>query len=335
MSRTTDGYDTRWIRERRPPKESVDPREPLGQMWEEERIRRATRAPCLTVFLAGAECPFTCLFCDLWRRTLDGPTPPGALPAQLERALEAAGSPPTGAADRTGTRAGPAPAAHLTVKLYNASNFFDPGAVPPEDHDRLCELVAGFDRVVVECHPRLVDSRCRSFADGLDGQLQVAMGLETVHPEAFPRLNLGMELEDYDRAAAELQAAGLEIRAFVLLGTPFVPEAERVESTVRAVRYAEDRGADHVSIVPVRTGNGALEVVREKGAFRPPTLRELEAALERCLGTGDAVVTADLWDAERLAGCRRCASRRLERLRSMNLTGEPGSPVTCRDCGAG
>ena len=49
------------------------------------------------MFLSGAECPFTCSFCDLWRWTIDGPTPPGALSIQLERILQAHDTP---AADR-------------------------------------------------------------------------------------------------------------------------------------------------------------------------------------------------------------------------------------------
>ena len=39
-------------------------------------------------------------------------------------------------------------------------------------------LVSPFERVVVECHPRLIDDRCEEFDAKLDGQLEVAMGLE-------------------------------------------------------------------------------------------------------------------------------------------------------------
>ena len=87
-------------------------------MEEERSLNGVERA--VTVFLAGAECPFTCSFCDLWRWTLDGPTPPGALPTQLERALESLVS----------------PVPHR-LKLYNASNFFDRRAVPVEDLPRI------------------------------------------------------------------------------------------------------------------------------------------------------------------------------------------------------
>src|SRR4029078_1412234 len=117
-----------------------DPWHPPGVIWESEWTPGHGVMPALTVFLDRAECPFTCVFCDLWRHTLDGPTPPGSLPAQLALAL--AGEPP-------------APHAETLIKLYNASNFFRPGSVPGACGARLPPLVAPFPRVVVESHPRL------------------------------------------------------------------------------------------------------------------------------------------------------------------------------------
>ena len=57
-----------------------------GSLVEEERRPDGRIERALTVFLAGAECPFTCSFCDLWRCTIDGPTPPGALTGTAARA---------------------------------------------------------------------------------------------------------------------------------------------------------------------------------------------------------------------------------------------------------
>ncbi|MEJ2311971.1 MAG: hypothetical protein P8Y11_06240 [Gemmatimonadales bacterium] len=66
----------------------MDPFLPLGHLWEEERTEAGT-VRTLAVFLAGAECPFTCIYCDLWRRTLDGrpKTDAGAL-QKMSRTLE-------------------------------------------------------------------------------------------------------------------------------------------------------------------------------------------------------------------------------------------------------
>src|SRR6185503_16204310 len=73
------------IRSLRAPKPAVDPWKAHGSTIDSERRPGGIVERALTVFLAGAECPFTCSFCDLWRWTLDGPTPPGALPAQLKQ----------------------------------------------------------------------------------------------------------------------------------------------------------------------------------------------------------------------------------------------------------
>ncbi len=307
---------SQWVRSQRIPRFEPDPWKPLGHLWEEERTAEGGTIPALTVFLAGAECPFTCVFCDLWRETLAGPTPAGALPEQIRKALAAAGP----------LRA---PAA---LKLYNASNFFEPRAVPPEDEPEILDLSAPFARVTVECHPRLIGDRCLRFAERLAGRLEVAMGLETVHPEALPRLNKGMTLDDFDRAADTLRKAGIGLRAFVLVSPPFVPPEEAIEWVYRSAAYAFERGAERVALIPVRSDNGFLETLWEAGDFTHPRLDQLEEALERCLDL-NGIVTADLWDARRFADCPHCADARLARLDRMNRSGRAEPRANCAICG--
>src|SRR6202012_4926683 len=78
-----------------------------------------------TLFLTGKECAFKCLMCDLWKNTLDEPTPKGAILRQLDHALSQL---PDGD----------------VIKLYNSSNFFDPNAVPPEDYPGIIERVQSY-----------------------------------------------------------------------------------------------------------------------------------------------------------------------------------------------
>jgi archaeosine synthase beta-subunit len=318
---------TRWIRNLRPPRATIpDPWHAVGWSVEEERTLAGPRVSAVTVFLTGAECPFTCVFCDLWRHTLPGATPPGALPAQLAEVLEAL-------PERLARKHwGEAP-----LKLYNASNFFEDRAVPPQDDAALAHLAAPFGRTIVECHPRLVlarEVRCRTFAERLGDRLEVALGLETVHPEALPQLNKKVRREDFHRAATALRSWGIAVRAFVLLGAPHIPTGESVEWTVRSVGEALDAGAEHVAIIPVRGGNGALEALAQQGAFTPPTLPQLEAALEQGLRreTGRGVVAADLWDLETFRHCEECFAKRRERLQAMNLRGTVPPPVVCPHC---
>lgn len=306
----------RRIRSLRGPKPYVDPYRAHGSLVEEERRPSGAVERALTVFLAGAECPFTCSFCDLWRYTLDGPTPPGALTQQLRSVLtKLDGDIPT------------------RLKLYNASNFFDRRAVPHEDVAGLAALAQPFAGVTVESHASTIGAATVAFARAIGGRLEVAMGLETIHPVAAAELNKRLDLARFDRAADFLASANIDLRAFVLLGAPFVPAEQSIEWTVRTVEHAVYRGAAVVSIIPVRGGNGEMERLRELGYFTPPTLSQLEEALDECLSFGQTVVTADLWDAERLAGCTQCRDERIARLGRLNVTGRAEPRVVCDACG--
>src|SRR5213079_2716284 len=110
-----------------------------------------------------------------WRFTTRADTPAGAIPVQLDAALAFWRE-----RGETVSR----------IKLYNASNFFDPGAVPESDYEAIGARVSGLDQVIVESHPSLVGPRVDRFLDALGTvPLEVAMGLETVHPKALDALN--------------------------------------------------------------------------------------------------------------------------------------------------
>ena len=288
-----------------------------GSLLEDERRPGGKIEQALTVFLTGAECPFTCSFCDLWQWTLDGPTPPAALTRQLGSVL--------------GARDGQTPD---RLKLYNASNFFDQRAVPSEDVLGIAKLAAPFAAITVESHANTIGAKTLEFARQIPGRLEVAMGLETIHPAAAAQLNKRLDLARFDSAARFLSDNGIDLRVFVLLGAPYVPVDESVAWTVRTVEYAVERGASVVSIIPVRGGNGELERLQELGHFTPPTLLQLEESLDLSLQFTSAVVTADLWDVDRLPACEQCHAERVERLRRANVSGRAESRVSCGLCGA-
>lgn len=304
----------RRIRSLRGPKPAADPWQAHGSLIEDERRPNGTIERALTVFLAGAECPFTCSFCDLWRWTIDTPSPEGALPHQLSTLLDTVSEAPQ------------------RLKLYNASNFFDARAVPPVDRPRIAALASGFAGVTVESHANTIGAPVLDFAHMLSGRLEVAIGLETIHPDAMAHANKRMTLPGFDAAARFLTTHDIDLRVFVLLGAPYVPCDAAVEWAVKSVAYAGARGAAVVSVIPVRGGNGELERLESLGHFTPPSLAHLEATIDACLPTGHAVITADLWDIDRLTACPACRSTRIDRLRRINLTGIAEPPISCPVC---
>lgn len=301
---------TKQIEAARPPRAIVDPWRPYLFFVESEYSRAGRLEPVATLFLTNRECPFRCVFCDLWKHTTTTTVPLGAIPAQIDFAL-----------------AQLPPAAH--IKLYNSGNFFDVQAIPAADHPAIAARLQTFQTVIVENHPRLCGPACLRFRDGLPGQLEIAVGLETIHPEVLPRLNKQMTVADFDRAAEFLQQAGIDLRVFVLLRPPGLSEQEGVDWAVRSVEHAFRRGARCVAIIPVRAGNGILDQWQDRGLFAPPGLRALEQAVEAGLQLAAGRVWGDLWDVERLEACQLCRAERIARVRIMNESQQIPSPVHC------
>ncbi|MGA7989949.1 MAG: radical SAM protein [Thermoanaerobaculia bacterium] len=292
---------------RRPPKNLVEPLRPYDWFVENEPDTPGTPVPVATIFLSNRECSFRCTMCDLWKNTLDASTREGAIAEQVRWALERLPS-----------------ARH--VKLYNAGSFFDAAAVPAADHEAIAGLVRGFDRVVVECHPTLVSEAVLRFRDLLAGpELEVALGLETAHEGALEKLNKAMTVADFENAARFLRAHDVRVRSFILVGIPFLRREEWAEATRTSLAVSFAAGASVVSLVPTRLGNGTLEELQRQGLFEPPTLRDLEMALEDFLegeegrAAAAGLLLADLWNVDALAAASCCAAARVDRLRTMSL----------------
>ncbi len=293
--------NTAAIRARRGPKVAVDPRRAYAFFRERERSAVGVIEDIGTVLLTNRECPFTCVFCDLWRHTLDEPTPRGAIVAQLEEAL-------------------PQLMPVSVVKLYNAGNFFDPQAISPGDWPAIAELVKWARVVIVENHPRLTDDRLLGFRDLLSGRLEVALGLETANENILSRLNKQMTVADFDRTARWLRDHDCDVRAFVQLGLPGLTGDEDVEWTVRSIETAFSAGAQAVSIIPTRAGNGLMDDWQQQGHFTPPRLDSLHMVQQQGMALRAGRVFVDLWNAEQFASCPTCASRQVLAMHDMNLT---------------
>jgi radical SAM enzyme (TIGR01210 family) len=319
----TPSARTRWILAQRGAKNTLDPYRPYAQLREEEPDETGCPLPTLTVFLTNRECPWRCLMCDLWQNTLNERVPPGAIPAQIRHALKS--FPEFAGLSQTERGA--------QIKLYNAGSFFDPNAIPPEDYPEIAALVAPFRRVIVECHPTLIGKRCLALQDMLRGTLEVAIGLETAHPETLARLNKRFTIDEFQSAADLLQRSQISLRVFLLLRPPFQSEEEGVFWAKRSLEVAFDSGAAVCCLIPTRDGNGAMERLAEIGDYAPPSLHSLEAAVEHGIALQRGRVFADLWDIERFHTCA-CSPARAARLEAINRTQRLPAPVECARCSA-
>jgi radical SAM enzyme (TIGR01210 family) len=307
----------RWILERRPARNALDPWKPYAFLAETEPGPDGEPVDVATIFLTNRECPWRCLMCDLWRNTLEGTVPVGAITAQVAYAL-----------DRLPAR----PSPRSAIKLYNAGSFFDPRAIPVEDYSAIARLAAPFDRTIVECHPALVGPRCVEFRGMLSGRLEVALGLETVHPDVLERLNKRMTLDQFRRAADFLHDEDIDLRVFILVRPPWLSEEEGVAWAKRSLDVAFDCRASVCSLIPTRPGNGAMEALLAAGEFARPSLASLESALEYGLSLRAGRVFADLWDVEQFSRCPDCSQARIGRIAEMNASQAILARVRCDRC---
>jgi len=301
----------RFVLQHRSAKRPLDRHRAYASVWEEERDSQGALAPTAVVFLTNRECPFRCVMCDLWVNTLDETVPRGAIAAQIRDAVATL-----------------PPARH--IKLYNAGSFFDPAAIPPDDDEEIAQAVTGFERVIVESHPAFLAGayreRCLRFRDLIPGRLEVAVGLETAHPEVLERLNKKMTLDAFRRAADFLAVHDIALRVFVLLSPPYMPADHALEWACRSLDLAAECGAAVATVIPTRGGNGAMEAIG--GLFEPPRLRGLESTVEYGISRGGMRVFADLWNIDRFFDCD-CSGHRAARLAVINREQHAPLPVVC------
>jgi radical SAM enzyme (TIGR01210 family) len=304
----------KWILAHRPGRNSLNPLQPYAFFVEEECLASGEIVPVATLLLTNRECPWRCLMCDLWKNTLAETVPGGSIPAQIDYALE---------------RLPPA----RQIKLYNSGSFFDTRAIPPQDYPAILNRIASFERVIVECHPALVGENCFRFKEQLTGRLEVAMGLETVHPQILERLNKRMTTDQFAAAASLLREHDIDLRVFILVKPPFMRKEEALDWAERSLDFAFDCGATAATLIPTRAGNGAMEELASIGEFSPPRLATLEAAVTYGLALNRGRVFADLWGVSPTAACSQCYENRIARLRAVNLRQLILESVFCPHCG--
>ncbi len=264
-----------------------------------------------TIFLTNRECPFKCTMCDLWRHTLDETTPEGAIPQQIRYALSRL------------------PEAEV-IKLYNSGNFFDGKAIPKSDYKEIADLISDAEHVVVENHPALTGDSILEFKEMLHGTFEIAMGLETVHPVAMPKLNKQITKELFAESVDILRKWNISSRAFILLNPPYITEiSENRKWSLESVKFAFDAGVSACTIIPTRPGNGIMDDLLMSGEYVLPKLHELETVFDSALNLKIGRVFCDTWDLQIFSECEKCFVYREERLTEMNLTQKFAPPIRC------
>ena len=138
------------------------------------------------------------------------------------------------------------------------------------------------------------------------GQLEVAIGLETVHPQRFRNSSTNVSPSPISKTQQTLFKEPRHGFACFFAPETSVSHRIRRRSSGPNVRIdlAFDSDAGVCCIIPTRAGNGAMEDPDcASGDYAPPTLRSLETVQEYGLSLRRGRVFGDLWDLEKFYTC--------------------------------
>jgi len=231
--------------------ESGRPDRPVN-LWSEPESLHGSRVPAFVIILRTRGCYWAdvkgCSMCGYSKDTLGRSTTPEELAAQLAEAEAAYRGQPY-------------------VKIYTSGSFLDEREVDAESRGRILRAFQGrARRLLFETLPEFL-------AEAFDGELEVALGLESTQPEVLGRLvNKGASPEAYLAAADRVRQLGHRAKGYLLLKPPYLTEREAVEDVLTSIDVARER-FDTLSVNPVHIQNDTVVAwLYRRGRYRPPWL---------------------------------------------------------------
>ncbi|MBS1263244.1 MAG: hypothetical protein MAG715_00417 [Methanonatronarchaeales archaeon] len=235
-----------------------------------------------------------------------------------------------------------APDESLYLKLFTSGSLLDEWELPVDAQRAVVEALRSDGRVArlsIETLPGFVTEETLSRIDG-PYELEVATGLET-SSDAVRQLclNKALTFEDYAGAVEAARGFGADVKTYVLLKPPFLPEPTALRDAVRSGIDAFDAGSESVSLNLCNVQRGTLvEHLHRRGEYRPPWLWTAHEAVRRIKRyAGDRLVISDPVASGKKRGPRNCgecddsAARALERF---SLEQEPsildGADCSCK-----
>ncbi|ACV47549.1 MULTISPECIES: archaeosine biosynthesis radical SAM protein RaSEA [Halomicrobium] len=309
---------------------SYDPREPT-RVWLDEDNTPDGVYQSLTIILNTGGCRWAraggCTMCGYVAESVDGGSVAHEdLMAQIQYCLDHED-------EEADEKAG-------LIKIYTSGSFLDEREVGAETRRAIAETFADRDRIVVESLPDFVDRE--KVAEFVDAGLEtdIAVGLETATDRVRRDcVNKYFDFSDFEDAAAQAQAAGGGVKAYLLMKPPFLTESEAIEDMQRSVRKCADvEGCHTVSMNPCNVQRYTMveELFHDQG-YRPPWLWSVCEVLESTADE-DVIVVSDPVGHGSDRGphnCGECDDRAQRAIKDFDLRQDPSvfEQVTC-DCEA-
>lgn len=116
------------------------------------------------------------------------------------------------------------------------------------------------------------------------------------------------------------------------LSPHFLSEDEGIYWAKKSLEFAFEVGIECCTVIPVRSGNGAMDKLMEMGQYSPPSIESLEEVLDYGINLKAGRVFADTWDLKLFSKCNECIESRIERITKINLEQRISDSISCNCC---
>jgi len=253
--------------DRRPPPAPPETAARYVNLWREPEAIGPERVTAFVAILRTRGCYWAdgkgCSMCGYAKDTLGRSATPGELARQLDGILRAYHDEPY-------------------VKFYTSGSFLDDREVDAESREKIVRAFSGrARRLLFETLPEFLQPETVGpLRDAFQGDLEIALGLESADPEILGRfVTKGSPPSAYFEAFERARTLKVAPKAYLLLKPPYLTEKESVRDVVASVRETAPR-VDAISINPVHIQNGTVvEHLYRRGRYRPPWLWSLVDAV--------------------------------------------------------
>lgn len=173
------------------------------------------------------------------------------------------------------------------VKIFTSGSFLDDKEVHNDVQHKILNIVNdhGIKNVIVETRPEFINkSKVEQLLDKFDGQLQLAIGLESCNNKILKHsINKGFTFEDFCKAIDICRDLDISIKTYLLQKPPFLTERDSIIDVLTSIQtLAKDKLTDCISINPVHVQKfTVIEYLYNRNDFRAPWLWSVVEVLNR------------------------------------------------------
>ena len=179
------------------------------------------------------------------------------------------------------------------LKVFTSGSFLDPVEFPLSAREYFFDQLSGkIDRFLVESRTEYLTGKNLEKVSGMGSRIRIAIGLESANDRIMEKsINKGSTFRKYLNAAGVVKSLGMELRTYLLLKPPFIPELAAIKDISEAVSKVRDISTD-ISINPMNIQkNTMVELLWKTGLYRPPRLWSVADALLDASDQGAQVVS--------------------------------------------